>query len=44
MSQKTKKGKMPAIAVCGPFGAVKEQSSGLYAMTMAERQKEVLLH
>ena len=37
MSQKTKKGKMPAIAVCGPFGAVKEQSSGLYAMTMAER-------
>lgn len=30
-------GKMPAIAVCGPFGAVKEQSSGLYAQTMAER-------
>lgn len=29
--------KMPAIAVCGPFGAVKEQSSGLYAQTMAER-------
>lgn len=28
---------MPAIAVCGPFGAVKEQSSGLYAQTMAER-------
>lgn len=27
----------PAIAVCGPFGAVKEQSSGLYAQTMAER-------
>lgn len=27
----------PAIAVCGPFGASKEQSSGLYAMTMAER-------
>lgn len=27
---------MPAIAVCGPFGAVKEQSSGLYAQTMAE--------
>jgi len=31
------KGKMPAIAVSGPFGAVKEQSSGLYAMKMAER-------
>ena len=30
-------GKLPAIAVCGPFGAVKEQSSGLYAMKMAER-------
>ena len=30
-------GKMPAIAVCGPFGAVKEQSSGLYAQAMAER-------
>lgn len=29
--------KMPAIAVSGPFGAVKEQSSGLYAQTMAER-------
>lgn len=29
-------GKSPAIAVCGPFGAVKEQSSGLYAQTMAE--------
>lgn len=29
--------KLPAIAVCGPFGAVKEQSSGLYAQTMAER-------
>lgn len=30
-------GKMPAIAISGPFGAVKEQSSGLYAQTMAER-------
>ena len=30
-------GKMKAIAVSGPFGAVKEQCSGLYAMTMAER-------
>ena len=30
-------GKLPAIAVCGPFGAVKEQSSGLYAQAMAER-------
>lgn len=30
-------GKLPAIAVCGPFGAVKEQSSGLYAQTMAKR-------
>ena len=29
-------GKLPAIAVCGPFGAVKEQSSGLYAQKMAE--------
>lgn len=29
-------GKLPAIAVCGPFGAVKEQSSGLYAQAMAE--------
>ena len=28
---------LPAIAVSGPFGAVKEQSSGLYAQTMAER-------
>lgn len=30
-------GKLPAIAVSGPFGAVKEQCSGLYAQTMAER-------
>ena len=31
------KEKLPAIAVSGPFGAVKEQSSGLYAQTMAEK-------
>ncbi len=30
-------GRMAAIAVCGPFGAVKEQAAGLYAQTMAER-------
>ena len=30
-------GKRPALAVSGPFGATKEQSSGLYAMKMAER-------
>lgn len=30
-------GKLPAIIVCGPYGAVKEQCSGLYAQTMAER-------
>ena len=34
---KDTKGKLPAIAVSGPFGAVKEQSSGLYAQHMAER-------
>ena len=34
---KNQEGKLPALAVCGPFGAVKEQSSGLYAQTMAER-------
>jgi len=33
---KNAEGKLSAIAVCGPFGAVKEQSSGLYAQTMAE--------
>lgn len=31
------KGKLAAIAVSGPFGAVKEQASGLYAQTLAER-------
>ena len=36
-SEKIKSDKMPAIAVSGPFGATKEQSSGLYAMRMAER-------
>ena len=30
-------GRLPAIAVSGPFGAVKEQASGLYAQAMAER-------
>ncbi len=34
---KVKSEKLPAIAVSGPFGAVKEQCSGLYAMKMAER-------
>lgn len=34
---KNMSGKLPAIAVAGPFGAVKEQASGLYAQTMAER-------
>lgn len=34
---KDAKGKLAAIAVTGPFGAVKEQSSGLYAQHMAER-------
>ncbi len=34
---KNAEGKLPAIAVSGPFGAVKEQSSGLYAQEMAER-------
>lgn len=30
-------GRLPALAVCGPFGAVKEQASGLYAQEMAAR-------
>lgn len=34
---KSYEGKLPAIAVSGPYGAVKEQSSGLYAQEMAER-------
>ena len=34
---KNAQGKLAAIAVCGPFGAVKEQCSGLYAQHMAER-------
>lgn len=33
---KNTSGKLPAIAISGPFGAVKEQSSGLYAQKMAE--------
>ena len=34
---KDAKGKLAAIAISGPFGAVKEQASGLYAQTLAER-------
>lgn len=34
---KNAEGPLPAIAVCGPFGAVKEQAAGLYAQTMAEK-------
>ena len=34
---KEAEGKLATIAVCGPFGAVKEQAAGLYAQTMAER-------
>ena len=34
---KGKEGKLAAVAVCGPFGAVKEQASGLYAQNMAMR-------
>lgn len=36
-SPKVSEGKLPAIAISGPFGAVKEQSSGLYAQQLAER-------
>lgn len=39
---KAAQGRLPAIAVCGPFGAVKEQASGLYAQTMAERGFQTL--
>ena len=34
---KDAEGKLPAIAISGPFGAVKEQASGLYAQQLAER-------
>ena len=34
---KNTKGLLPAVAVSGPFGAVKEQSSGIYAQTLAEK-------
>lgn len=34
---KNKEGKLPAIAISGPFGAVKEQASGFYAQNLAER-------
>lgn len=34
---KKREGKLAAVAVCGPFGAVKEQASGLYAQELAER-------
>ncbi len=34
---KNASGKLAALAISGPFGAIKEQSSGLYAQTLAER-------
>lgn len=34
---KNAQGKLPAIALSGPFGAVKEQASGLYAQKLAEK-------
>ncbi|MCH3982523.1 MAG: alpha/beta hydrolase [Prevotella sp.] len=34
---KNAQGRLAAVVVCGPFGAVKEQASGLYAQTLAER-------
>lgn len=37
LPKNTGTGPLPALAISGPFGAVKEQSSGLYAQTMAER-------
>ena len=36
-------GKLPAIAISGPFGAVKEQASGLYAQTLAELVEKALI-
>lgn len=37
MYKPSNKEKLPALAISGPFGAVKEQSSGLYAQTLAEK-------
>ncbi|WP_338734131.1 alpha/beta hydrolase [Mangrovimonas cancribranchiae] len=41
-SPKSKEGKLPALTISGPYGAVKEQASGLYANQMAERGFVVL--